>query len=105
MKKSLFALLAILVVASLLIVACGANETPEPTAEVAAPEPTTEEAAPEPTAEEAAPSLAGTIVLWHSWKESEIPGLNAVIAAFQEQYPDVTFDVLYTPHEDLRGKF
>jgi arabinogalactan oligomer/maltooligosaccharide transport system substrate-binding protein len=90
MKKSLFSLLAILVVASLLIAACGA-----------AAEPTEVPAEVQP----AEPTLTGTIVLWHSWKESEIPGLNNVIAAFQAQYPDVTFDVLYTPHEDLRGKF
>jgi arabinogalactan oligomer / maltooligosaccharide transport system substrate-binding protein len=99
MKKSTFALLAILVVASLLIGACGA--TPQPTPPAAQPEP----AQPEPAQPEPEASLSGNIVLWHSWKESEIPGLNAVIAGFQEQYPDVTFEVLYTPHEDLRGKF
>ena len=107
MKKSLFSLLAILVVTSLLLAGCGATTEPAATEPAAAqPEATEPEAAqPEPTAAEAEPSLAGTIVLWHSWKESEIPGLNQVIGAFQEQYPDVNFDVLYTPHEDLRGKF
>ena len=49
--------------------------------------------------------LAGTVSLWHSWKETEIPGLNNVIAAFQEKHPDVQFDVLYVPHEDLQGKY
>ena len=49
--------------------------------------------------------VAGTVSLWHAWKEEEIEGLNEVIAAFQEKYPDVQFDVLYVPFDDLRGKF
>jgi arabinogalactan oligomer/maltooligosaccharide transport system substrate-binding protein len=49
--------------------------------------------------------VMGTITLWHAWKESEIPGLNEVIAAFQEKYPDVQFEVLYVPHDDLQGKY
>ncbi|MEJ2735140.1 MAG: extracellular solute-binding protein [Anaerolineae bacterium] len=113
MKKSLFSLLALLLVLSLVISACGPTPEPteapqvEPTQEEAAPEPTQEEAAPEPTQEEAPaePSLAGTITLWHGWKESEIPALNDVIQAFQGMYPDVQFDVLYVPHEDLQGKY
>ncbi|MBN1955907.1 MAG: extracellular solute-binding protein [Anaerolineae bacterium] len=50
-------------------------------------------------------SLSGTVVLWHAWKESEIAGLNEVIAAFQAANPDVTVEVLYTPFDDLRNKF
>jgi arabinogalactan oligomer/maltooligosaccharide transport system substrate-binding protein len=50
-------------------------------------------------------TVAGTVTLWQSWKEEEIAGLNEVIAAFQERYPDVEFDVLYVPFDDLRGKF
>jgi maltose-binding protein MalE len=92
MKKSMFALLAILVVMSLFIAACGATPTPvaQPTAV-----PTTA-----PVAE-----LAGKITLWHGWTEAEIPGLNAVIQAFQAKNPNVQFDVLYVPFADLRGKF
>jgi maltose-binding protein MalE len=50
-------------------------------------------------------AVSGTVSLWHAWKESEIPGLNNVIAAFQEKNPDVQFDVLYVPFDDLRGKY
>jgi maltose-binding protein MalE len=50
-------------------------------------------------------ALKGTITLWQSWKEEEIAGLNEVIAAFQEKNPDVQFDVLYVPFDDLRGKY
>jgi arabinogalactan oligomer/maltooligosaccharide transport system substrate-binding protein len=91
---------------SLIVTACGSTpaptEAPKPTE--AAAEPTKEEATPEPTAEPA-PTMAGTVSLWHAWKEEEIVGLNKVIAAFQEIYPDVQFDVLYVPFDDLRGKF
>jgi arabinogalactan oligomer/maltooligosaccharide transport system substrate-binding protein len=51
------------------------------------------------------PEVLGTVTLWHSLKEGEIPGLSAAISAFQEKSPGVVFDVLYVPHEDLRGKF
>jgi len=104
MRKTLFALLAVLVVMSLIISACG--PTPAPT-EAPKPEPTKAEAKPEPTKEEAPPTpeVTGTITLWHAWKEEEIASLNKVIAAFQEMYPDVQFEVLYVPFDDLRGKF
>jgi maltose-binding protein MalE len=49
--------------------------------------------------------VVGTVSLWHAWKEEEIEGLNAVITAFQAKYPDVQFDVLYVPFDDLRGKY
>jgi len=96
--KKLFALLSTLMILSLVITACGPAATPTaaPTAETEVEEPT-----PEPTEE----TLSGTVSLWHAWKESEIPALNEVMAAFQAMYPDVTFDVLYVPFDDLRGKY
>jgi maltose-binding protein MalE len=102
MKKTLSARLAVLVAISLLISTCG--PTPEPTKP---PEPTKATGAPKAAATGtlAAPALAGTITLWHAWKETEIPGLNEVIAAFQAKYPDVQFVVLYVPFDDLRAKF
>ncbi len=63
MKNKLFALLALLVVVSLMVAACGSTpeptKAPEPTKEEAAPEPTKEEAAAEPTKEEAPSWRAG----------------------------------------------
>jgi maltose-binding protein MalE len=97
MKKSMFALLAILVVMSLFIAACGTATVAPATQPEAQP---TEV----PTAE-APKGAVGTITLWHAWKESEIPSLNEVIAGFQALNPDVRFDVLYVPFDDLRGKF
>jgi len=49
--------------------------------------------------------ITGTITLWHAWNEFEMESLVEVLAAFQEQYPDVQFDVMYVPFDDLRGKF
>jgi maltose-binding protein MalE len=45
------------------------------------------------------------ITVWHAWRESEIPALSGVIDSFEAQNPNVTFDVLYVPFEDLRGKY
>ena len=50
-------------------------------------------------------TLKGTVTIWQGWKEAEITSLNEVIAAFQAANPDVKFDVLYVPFDDLRGKF
>lgn len=102
--KTLFRLLTVLLIAALALSACAPPpaQTTEPPGQ--APTAMPEEPAESP---EALPEtgLSGTVTLWHSWKETEIVALNEVIARFQEQYPDVTFDVLFTPHEDLRGKF
>ena len=46
MSKRIFALLALLVIASMLLVACGAQATEEPVVEEAAPEEPAEEDAP-----------------------------------------------------------
>jgi maltose-binding protein MalE len=95
MTKKLWIVLSFVLIASLVLAACGPSETPteEPEEEM------------EPEEEEEMMTLEGTITLWHSLKEGEIPGINAAIETFQNEYPDVTFEVLYVPHEDLRGKF
>ncbi len=108
MKRTRFALLALLVVASLFVASCQPTPTPvAPTAPPSQPtqppaEATKAEVVPTEVKEEA---VAGTVTLWHAWKENEIASLNEVIAAFQAKYPDVQFNVLYVPFDDLRGKF
>lgn len=110
MKKIWF-VLAVVVLAALALTACGQKATP-----TAAPQPEKTEAAmateapaateaPEATEAPTEPPLTGTVTLWHGWKENEIASLNDVIAAFQAKYPQVQFDVLYVPFDDLRGKF
>ncbi len=58
---------------------------------------------PTPTSGQA--TVRGTIALWHSWDETQVPALVQTIADFQALYPDVQFDVLYVPLEDLQARF
>jgi arabinogalactan oligomer/maltooligosaccharide transport system substrate-binding protein len=101
LHKKWYGILALAMIMSLLLAACAKPEEPTATPE---PEPTKAEvqATPEPTKEE---TLKGAITLWHAWKESEVPALNKVLEAFQAENPDVQFNLLYVPHDDLRGKF
>lgn len=119
MRKRTPLLLSVVLVIALLVSACAqptptpapAKPTEAPTSAPAQPTPTRAPAQPTPTPAPAkptdtpVPTLKGTVTLWHAWKESEIASLNEVIAAFQAEYPDVKFDVLYVPFDDLRGKF
>ncbi len=54
---------------------------------------------------ETPPPIAGTVTLWHSWGETETLALETIIEAFQDTYPDVRFDVLYVPHDNLLDRF
>ena len=79
MKKSLFTLLALLLVASMLLAACGEpTEEPvtAPEATEAAPEAT--EAAPEPTVAEM-PAEA-TITIWHQWSGDYLTAIEQAFA-------------------------
>lgn len=98
-KHAIWTLAGVLLIGALALAACGPQATPTP--EVTEP-PATEPATEAPATK--AP-LTGTVTLWHGWKESEIASLNDVIAGFQGMHPEVTIDVLYTPFDDLRGKF
>ncbi len=104
MKKTLWLVLSVMLAAAFVLSAC-ARPTPTPTTPPPA-QPTQPPAQPtEPPTVPPAPTLKGTVSLWHAWKESEIASLNEVIAAFQAEYPDVKFDILYVPFDDLRGKY
>ena len=95
MFKKFMPVLAILLIAAFVLSAC------KPAAEVVP----TEEAPVVVATEAPVETLKGTVTIWQAWKEAEITSLNEVIAAFQAANPDVTFDVLYVPFDDLRGKF
>lgn len=100
MKKTLWLILSVMLVAAFALSACAPRATPTPTPPPAQPTPPPAQPTVPPV-----PTLKGTVSLWHAWKESEIASLNEVIAAFQAEYPDVKFDILYVPFDDLRGKF
>lgn len=50
-------------------------------------------------------SPAGTIAIWHAWDESELPALVTIISAFQQENPDIYFDVLAIPESDLLVRY
>jgi maltose-binding protein MalE len=47
----------------------------------------------------------GTLTIWHSLGEEQIPALEQVLAEFSQLYPDVYFDVLYVPPDSLRSRY
>jgi len=102
------ALIAVVAVFALVVAACGGTSTTTTeagggTTTTAAMSSTTTEAMGSTTTEAMA-DLTGTIQLWHAWKDAEIESLNEVIAGFQALHPNVTFDVLYVPFDDLQNK-
>jgi arabinogalactan oligomer / maltooligosaccharide transport system substrate-binding protein len=47
----------------------------------------------------------GTVTLWHSWNEEQRPYLEEILKGFSARYPDVLFDVLYVPRENMLARF
>jgi len=97
MKKTFMKVASLLVISLFILSAC-ATPVPAPV-QTEAPTEAMTEAPTEPPAKEV------TITLWQGWKEAEIASLNDVIAAYQAQHPNVKFDVLYVPFDDLKGKY
>jgi len=97
---------ALILLISLIVTACSRlapQETPAPAtplpATATAPRPPT--AAPTPTPV----VIQGTLSIRHSWSENELPALVQIVDGFRLQYPDVYFDVLYVPAQDLRTRY
>jgi ABC-type glycerol-3-phosphate transport system substrate-binding protein len=49
--------------------------------------------------------IRGTVSIRHSWEETQLPVLAQIIKNFQAIYPDVLFDVLYIPVDNLRSRY
>jgi arabinogalactan oligomer/maltooligosaccharide transport system substrate-binding protein len=103
MKKSLFLILALLSVLSLILAACGPTEAPaQPTAVPV--EPTAVQVEPTPVPPPAEPM---TIVLWT--KEGEADGglqyVKSLTDAYTAANPNVTFEVANKDVETLREDF
>jgi arabinogalactan oligomer / maltooligosaccharide transport system substrate-binding protein len=109
MKYNPVILFVLLLISTLLAPACtgsGAVGTPRATP---APQTTvTPTALPLPTtiSPSATPKrVQGTITIWHSWDESSLPAMVEIVNGFQQKYPNVLFDVLYVPAQDLKARF
>jgi len=106
MKKTLSLLLW-----SLLLVGLAACTGPTPTSPDGTPPARTETAlspetrTPRPSSTPTPPVFQGVVSLWHSWDESQLPALLEIIAAFQETYPGILFDVLYVPEANLLERY
>ncbi len=90
----------------LALSACGQDQPetmPEPTTPVETTAATGLPPTPLPTPTEL--TVQGTISIWHSWDEASLPALVQIVSEFQQKYPDVLFDVLYVPAEDLPARF
>jgi multiple sugar transport system substrate-binding protein len=125
--KKLVSLFTLIIIASMLLVACGGTaaptaEPPKPTEKptLAPPPPATEApppvaateappAATEAPVEVAAPALPEvteptTIELWQHDSGGKIKGLKAVIDEFQKQYPNITVTQTVIPYDDYQTK-
>lgn len=58
---------------------------------------------PTPTATEE--KLQGTLTIWHSWDENDMPVLEEILRNFSQKYPDILLDVLYVPQVNLLRRF
>jgi arabinogalactan oligomer/maltooligosaccharide transport system substrate-binding protein len=99
-------ILLVAVIQVLTLAACASNNpTPEPsgTPETRLPATTTPFPSPTPAVTETV--VSGSISIWHSWDESDLPTLAKIIDDYHGLHPDVLFDVLYVPVEDLQERF
>ena len=108
MKKSLWFVLSLVLVASVVLTACGGAATPAPATQPPATQPpATEPPAAEPTATEAPAGEPVTLTIWHSYHtgENEEKALNQVLDLYRAAHPEVTIDVLSVPFDQLANKW
>ena len=104
-------LISFLLATFVVLTACGVQTVPVPTptpTSTPTPVPTEVETPTprqiSPTATQK-PSLESAVSLWHSWNEAESQALMEVITMFRETHPEVQFDVLYVPFDELKTKY
>ena len=113
MKTKMSMLFGLLVIASMVLAACGGGaattEAPPAATEAPATEPpaATEAPATEAPAATEAPGEAATVTIWHSYHpdENEEKAFNQIVEAYKAQNPNVTIDVLYVPFDQLANKW
>jgi ABC-type glycerol-3-phosphate transport system substrate-binding protein len=96
-------LLRLWLAAGLLLSACAAP-APTPTPRTPQPAPPTNGVTPTPPAPPPA-ELRATLAIWHALADPDRPRLAELIAGFQEDYPNVQFDVTYIPPADLLARY
>jgi ABC-type glycerol-3-phosphate transport system substrate-binding protein len=100
-------ILRLLILITMLVLSACGGQGPEETIAPATPAKVTATPTlpptPVPTPTEVV--IRGTISIWHSWDEASVPALVQIVAEFQQKYPDVLFDVLYVPAEDLAARY
>lgn len=99
-------ILLVAVIQVLTLAACASNNpSPEPSGTPETGLPATMTPLPSSTPMVTETVISGSISIWHSWDESDLPTLAKVIDDFHSLHPDVLFDVLYVPVEDLQVRF
>jgi maltose-binding protein MalE len=93
--KNLWSLLAVLLIASMVLAACGGGATPAPAVEKPAEEPAAASSAAEPV----------TISIWHGYIETEEATFSQVVNDFMAANANVTIETLAVPFDELQNKF
>ena len=106
MKKQLFVVLSLLVLASLVLSACGGGAAPAPTQAPAAA-PTQAPAAAQPTKPPAPKGPSGSVTLWHAYQtgSAEENTLTKLIGNAKAAFPDMKIDVLQIPFDQIFNKW
>jgi arabinogalactan oligomer/maltooligosaccharide transport system substrate-binding protein len=98
MKRYWWSAFALLLIASMVLAACGGDEeatdtpVPEPTEAAAEPEPTQAEVEPQPTAEMPAGEPVN-ITVWHQWSGDYLSSIEEAFAEYTAMHPNVTIDL------------
>lgn len=102
-SRSLWSLILLILVAALVLSACGTTAAPPATEK--APAATEEPAATEVPAPPEAPAEPVTISVWHGYTETEEQVFSNFVESFKTNHPEVTVEVLAVPFEELQNKF
>lgn len=111
MKRSIFVLTSLMIVASVLLSACGATATPIPTAVPPTTVPGTTAVPPTAVPPTAVPPTATavpvTLTIWHGYHAggSEEATINTIVQNYMAANPNVTITVLEVPFDQLFNKY
>lgn len=88
-----------LLVLGLVLTACAAPATPEPTE---APE-ATQEPAEEPTEAPTKAPEPATVSYWHTMSDAEVEAMEEVIAMFEGEHPDIQIEMTRYAYDDFKS--